>query len=479
VAAKAGINQDAISQVFPRVDEIPFSSKRKRMSTIHLTPNGDHYSYVKGAPEVILERSTHLLQKDEESALTIDKKENIFRICGEMAGRALRVLGVAYRKLPNDVEEFNEETVENNLVFVGLIGMIDPPREEAKEANRLCEQAGIKTVMITGDHKLTAVAVAKELNMLKDGLVFSGTELDLLNDAEFEKIVENITVYARVSPEHKIRVVKALKKNGHIVAMTGDGVNDAPALKNADIGVAMGITGTDVTREASEMVLADDNFATIVEAVRGGRIIYNKVRKFIRFLLSSNFDELLVVTSFALLGLPIPLLPIMILWINLVTDGGPAMALSMDPSTEDVMKQPPRDPKEGILHGMHIFIMAYVVLQSGTTIASFYWKYFLTGGTLEAARTVAFMQACIFELVVVWNCRSERHNAFKVGFLSNKYLIVAVVTSLLLTISLCYIPLFQLMFHTVPLGLYDWIWISLISSLGFVVLPEIFMKKRK
>jgi Ca2+-transporting ATPase len=333
--------------------------------------------------------------------------------------------------------------------------------------------------MITGDHKLTAVAVAKELNMLKDGLVFSGTELDLLNDAEFEKIVENITVYARVSPEHKIRVVKALKKNGHIVAMTGDGVNDAPALKNADIGVAMGITGTDVTREASEMVLADDDFATIVEAVRGGRIIYNKVRKFIRFLLSSNFDELLVVTSFALLGLPIPLLPIMILWINLVTDGGPAMALSMDPSTEDVMKQPPRDPKEGILHGMHIFIMAYVVLQSGTTIASFYWKYFLTGGTLEAARTVAFMQACIFELVVVWNCRSERHNAFKVGFLSNKYLIVAVVTSLLLTISLCYIPLFQLMFHTVPLGLYDWIWISLISSLGFVVLPEIFMKKRK
>jgi Ca2+-transporting ATPase len=357
--------------------------------------------------------------------------------------------------------------------------MIDPPRGEAKEANRLCEQAGIKTVMITGDHKLTAVAVAKELNMLKDGLVLSGGELDRLNDKELENMVDDVTVYARVSPEHKIRVVKALKKRGHIVAMTGDGVNDAPALKSADIGVSMGITGTDVTREASEMVLADDNFATIVEAVRGGRIIYNKVRKFIRFLLSSNFDELLVVTSFALIGLPIPLLPIMILWINLVTDGGPAMALSMDPPTEDVMQQPPRDPKEGILHGMITFIAVYVVLQSGTTIATFCWKYFLTGGSLEAARTIAFMQACIFELVVVWNCRSERHNAFKVGFTSNKYLIIAVITSLVLTISLCYIPTFQVMFQTVPLGFYDWVWISFISSLGFVVLPEIFMKKRK
>jgi Ca2+-transporting ATPase len=479
IAAKAGVEQDNINKLFPRIGEIPFSSERKRMTTIHVTPNGEQFAYIKGAPEVILEQSTLFLRKGEVNDLTETEKGKILRNGEEMAGRALRVLGVAYRKISNSLEVFTEETVENNLIFVGLVGMIDPPRGEAKEANRLCEQAGIKTVMITGDHKLTAVAVAKELNMLKDGLVLSGGELDRLNDKELENMVDDVTVYARVSPEHKIRVVKALKKRGHIVAMTGDGVNDAPALKSADIGVSMGITGTDVTREASEMVLADDNFATIVEAVRGGRIIYNKVRKFIRFLLSSNFDELLVVTSFALIGLPIPLLPIMILWINLVTDGGPAMALSMDPPTEDVMQQPPRDPKEGILHGMITFIAVYVVLQSGTTIATFCWKYFLTGGSLEAARTIAFMQACIFELVVVWNCRSERHNAFKVGFTSNKYLIIAVITSLLLTISLCYIPTFQVMFQTVPLGFYDWVWVAFISSLGFVVLPEIFMKKRK
>jgi len=478
-ATKAGIDQDEISEVFPRVGELPFSSERKCMTTIHVTPNGEQFAYVKGAPEVILEQSTHFLRNSEVNDLTETEKGKILRSGEEMAERALRVLGVAHRRLPKSLEVFTEETVENSLIFVGLIGMIDPPRIEAKEANRLCAQAGIKTVMITGDHKLTAVAIAKELNMLKDGLVLTGAELDGLSDEEFEKMVENVTVYARVSPEHKIRVVKSLKKKGHIVAMTGDGVNDAPALKNADIGIAMGITGTDVTREASDMVLADDNFATIVEAVRGGRIIYNKVRKFIRFLLSSNFDELLVVASFALLGLPIPLLPIMILWINLVTDGGPAMALSMDPPTEDVMQQPPRSPGEGILHGMILFIVAYVALQSGTTIATFCWKYFLAGGSLEAARTVAFMQACIFELVVVWNCRSEKHNAFKVGFTSNKFLLVAVAVSLLLTISLCYIPIFQIMFHTVPLGLYDWIWIAAVSSLGFAVLPEIFMKKKK
>lgn len=477
-AAKAGIKQDEINKEFPRVGELPFSSERKCMTTIHITPNSEQFAYVKGAPEVILEQSRYFLRNSEVNELTETEKGKLLRTGEEMAERALRVLGVAYRRLPKNLEVFTEEVVENNLIFVGLIGMIDPPRKEAKEANRLCTQAGIKTVMITGDHKLTAVAIAKELKMLKDGLVLTGAELDILSEEEFLKIVENVTVYARVSPEHKLRVVQALKKKGQIVAMTGDGVNDAPALKNADIGIAMGITGTDVTREASDMVLADDNFATIVEAVRGGRNIYNKVRKFIRFLLSSNFDELFVVASFALLGLPIPLLPIMILWINLVTDGGPAMALSMDPPTEDVMQQSPRSPGEGILHGMMRFIVAYVILQSGTTILSFCMKYYITGSSLESARTVAFMQACIFELFVVWNCRSEKHNAFKVGFTSNKFLLVAVAVSLLLTVSLGYIPIFQVMFHTVPLGLYDWIWIFGISCLGFLVLPEYFMNPK-
>ena len=478
-AAKAGIEQDEINKVFPRIGELPFSSERKCMTTIHITPKKEKFAYVKGAPEVILEQSTYFLKNGKVNDLTEANKEKLLKTGEEMAERALRVLGIGYRVIPESLDVFTEEAVENNMIFVGLIGMIDPPRIEAKEANRLCEQAGIKTVMITGDHKLTAIAIAKELKMLKDGLVLTGAELDKLSDEAFGKIVDDVTVYARVSPEHKIRVVKALKMKGQIVAMTGDGVNDAPALKSADIGVAMGITGTDVTREASDMVLADDNFATIVEAVRGGRIIYNKVRKFIRFLLSSNFDELLVVASFALLGLPIPLLPIMILWINLVTDGGPAMALSMDPPTEDVMQQYPRSPGEGILHGMKRFIVAYVILQSGTTILSFCMKYYITGSSLEIARTVAFMQACIFELFVVWNCRSEKHNAFKVGFTSNKFLLVAVVVSLLLTISLCYIPVFQVMFHTVPLGLYDWIWIFGISCLGFIVIPEYFMKTKK
>ncbi len=288
-----------------------------------------------------------------------------------------------------------------------------------------------------------------------------------------------MAVYARVSPEHKIRVVQALKKRGHVVAMTGDGVNDAPALKNADIGIAMGIAGTDVTREASDMVLADDNFATIVNAVEGGRIIYDNIRKFIRFLLACNFAELLFVATFALAGLPLPLLPTMILWINLVTDGGPAVALSMDPSAEDVMQRSPRNPREGILHGMLVFIIASTLLNFAGEVFVFSWEYFIVGGSLEKARTMTFMYVAVFELIVVWNCRSERHNAFKVGFLSNKFLLVAVVASFLLTASLCYVPIFQLMFRTVSLNLYDWILILATSSLGFAVLPEIFMRKRR
>jgi Ca2+-transporting ATPase len=478
VAGKAGIQQDEASGEFPRIGEIPFSSERKRMTTIHSAPSGERFAYVKGAPEIILEQCTHFLEDDHVKDLTEKEKKKILKINERMASEALRVLGMAYRKLPDDLKVFTEESVEKDLIFIGLVGMIDPPREEVKEANRLCEQAGIKTVMITGDHKLTAVAIGKELGMLKSGLVLTGAELDKMSDEEFEKIVEDVTVYARVSPQHKLRIVRALKKKGHIVAMTGDGVNDAPALKNADIGIAMGITGTDVTREASDMVLADDNFATIVEAVKEGRNIYDNMRKFIRYLLSSNFDGILVVSTFAMLGLPIPLLPAMILWVNLATDGGPAVALSVDPPTEDVMQRPPRSPKAGILHGMVTFIIAYVILQSGTTIFIFWWKYFWVGSTLEAARTVAFMQVCIFELVVVWNCRSERHNAFKVGFFTNRFLLVAVLASFVLTVSLCYVPVFQLMFGTVPLELYDWIWVLATSSLGFVVLPEVFMRRK-
>ena len=485
-AAKAGMRKDEIEGKYPRVREIPFSSERKRMTTVHHTSDGQLFAYVKGAPEVILERCTHVLKDTQPTKLTGRERKKILEMNEKMASEALRVLGMAYKELPdNALEDFDEESAENNLVFVGLMGMIDPPREEAKEANRLCEQAGIKTVMITGDHKLTAMAIAKELGMLKSDLVLTGNELDKISDEEFEKMVENVSVYARVSPEHKLRIVKALKKKGHIVAMTGDGVNDAPALKYADIGVAMGITGTDVTREAADMVLADDNFATIVNAVDGGRSIYDNIRKFTFFLMRCNFDELFVIATFALAGLRTPggevILPLtagMILWINLVTDGAPAVALSADPPAEDVMKRPPRDPKEGILYGRFASILASFLTQFIGTVGVFYISYFVWGKSLAEAQTMAFMQATIRELVIVWNCRSERHNAFKVGFLSNKFLVVAVIGAALLSVSLCYLPVFQFMFNTYPLTLTDWALVLPVSLSGFLMVPEIFYGRK-
>jgi len=485
-AAKAGMWKGEIEGKYPRVREIPFSSERKRMTTVHHTSEGQLFAYVKGAPEVILERCDYVLRNGREEKLTKKEHQSILKINEEMAIGALRMLGMAYRKLPDDVlESFDEESVEQRLVFVGLMGMIDPPREEAREANRLCEQAGIKTVMITGDHKLTAMAIAKELGMLKSDLVLTGAELDGISDEEFENTVEDVSVYARVSPEHKIRIVRALKKKGHIVAMTGDGVNDAPALKQADIGVAMGITGTDVTREAADMVLADDNFATIVNAVDGGRSIYDNIRKFTFFLMRCNFDELFVIATFALIGLRTPegkvILPLtagMILWINLVTDGAPAVALSADPPIEDVMKRPPRDPNEGILHGRFASILASFLTQFVGTVGVFYVSYFMWGRSLEEAQTMAFMQATMRELIIVWNCRSERQNAFKVGFLSNKFLVVAVVVAGLLTVSLCYVPVFQFMFRTFPLTLTDWALVLPVSLSGFLMVPEIFYGRK-
>jgi Ca2+-transporting ATPase len=481
-AAKAGITKKDLEATYPRVHEVPFTSERKRMATVHKTPDGKLVAYVKGAPEIILERCTYLLKDGERKKLDEKDRNTILATNEAMARDALRVLGVAYKELPdNAVEKIDDEAVEKDLVFVGLAGMIDPPREEAREANRLCQQAGIKTVMITGDHKLTAVAIAKELGMLRSDMVLTGAELDKLSDEEFEKIVENVTVYARVSPEHKLRIVKALKKKGHIVAMTGDGVNDAPALKQADIGVAMGITGTDVTREAADMVLADDNFATIVKAVEGGRAIYDNIRKFSFFLMRCNFDELAVIGIFALMGLKTPegkmILPLtagMILWINLVTDGGPALALSMDPPDKDIMKRPPRDPNEGVLHGRLASIIASFVSQFLGTAGLFYIAYFVWGRSLGEAQAIAFVQATLRELVIVWNCRSERQNAFKVGFTSNKFLLLAVFISALGTMLIPYIGLFG----TSPLDLTDWAIVLPVSLSGFLMMPEIFYGRK-
>jgi len=476
VAAKSGMKKYEMERLHPRRGEISFSSERKRMTTIHNTPEGHRVAYMKGSPETVLQLCERVCQDGKEIKLSKKGRDDILSKNEEMAGQALRVLGIAYKVLPQTLAEFNEESIENNLVFIGLVGMIDPPREEAREAVKLCEQAGIKTVMITGDHKLTAVSIARELGIMKSGIALTGKELDEISEQDFEKVVEDISVYARVSPEHKLRIVRALKKKGHVVAMTGDGVNDAPTLKQADIGVAMGITGTEVTKEASDMILADDNFATIVKAVEGGRIIYDNIRKFIRFLLALNFTELVLVGSFALIGLPLPLLPAMILWLNLVTDGPPAVALSIDPSAEDVMQRSSRSPKEGLLHGMLVFILASSLIQLVAEIGAFWWGFTILG-SVEKARTMVFLVACFYELIVVWNCRSESRNAFKVGFLTNKPLLIAVIISVLSTFAVVYVPPLQLVFRTVTLDLREWAIVVFFASLGFLVVPEIFMKK--
>jgi Ca2+-transporting ATPase len=475
-AAKAGITKKATEEKRPRVHEVPFTSERKRMTTVHKTPEGELIAYVKGAPEMLVERSTHILKNGAVKKFTAEEKKEILAINEGMANDALRVLGVAYQEKPpeTNIEECDEDDLENNLVFLGLAGMIDPPRPEAKEANARCRAAGIKTVMITGDHKLTAVAIAKELGMLHSDQVLTGVELDAIGDEEFTKVVEDVSVYARVSPEHKLRIVKALKKKGEIVAMTGDGVNDAPALKQADIGVAMGITGTDVTREAADIVLADDNFATIVNAVEGGRSIYDNIRKFSFFLLRSNFDELLVIGSFALLGLELPLSAGMILWINLVTDGGPALALTMDPPEDDVMQRPPRDPKEGILYGRIASILVTFVTQFLGTGLIFFLAYYVWGRDLGEAQAMAFVQATLQELVIVWNCRSETKGAFKLSFTSNKFLLGAVLLSAILTVIIPYTRLFG----TAPLNLEDWLLVLPFSLSGFLILPEIFYGRK-
>jgi Ca2+-transporting ATPase len=506
-AEKAGLKRAELEQNYPRIGEVPFTSERKRMTTIHQPQGAEPLAFMKGAPEVVLERCTLILQDGEEKQLTEAQKKEILEINEKLAGDALRVLGFAYRRLPYTLNEF-DESIENGFVFVGLQGMIDPPRDEAIEANKKCEQAGIRTVMITGDHKLTAAAVAKEIGMLKeDSLVLTGAELDKMSDEEFEKVAENVAVYARVSPEHKLRIVKALKKKGQIVAMTGDGVNDAAAVKAADVGIAMGISGTDVTREASDMVLTDDNFASIVKAVEQGRVIYDNVRKYARFLIACNFDEVLVIGTFAILAglsgaagevwFPLPLLPAMLLWINLATDGAPAVALAVDPPEGDVMKRPPRRPEEGILHGMSAFIIVSFILQSIGTILVFCLEYYVwpshpwgwpNGPIIEAnrilslneARTVAFVQATMFELFVVWNCRSEKRSVWRMGrdAFKNKFFVIAEAVSIVSTLAIPYIPITASMFHLVPLTAPDLAYVIGVASWGFLVLPEVFMGRK-
>lgn len=476
-AAKAGLWQKDLNSQFPRLGEIPFSSETKRMTTVHQTPQGK-VAYSKGAPEVILNSCSYIYADGKERQLTEKDKDDTLSVAQTMAGDALRVLGIAYKRLPDAAGI--TEAVERDMVFVGLVGMIDPPREEVKEAIKLCDQAGIKSVMITGDHKLTAVAIAKELGLLKEGVALSGAELDNLNDEEFEALVEKVEVYARVSPAHKLRVVEALTKKGHVVAMTGDGVNDAPALKKADIGVAMGITGTDVTKEAGDMVLTDDNFASIVAAVEEGRGIFGNIKKYLVYLLRCNLGEILLMATAIifgpLLGLPagaIPLIAIQILYVNLATDGLPAIALSVDPPDPDIMRQKPRPRHQTIFTVPVLSYLAAAGIWTGMVPLGIFLWVLNSGRSFIEAQSMCFITLILVELVNAFNCRSLEYSLFKIGPFGNRWLIWAIAVTMAMTIPLFYVPFLQGVFHTYALSLTDWA-VAIFSASSMFIHAEIY-----
>jgi P-type Ca2+ transporter type 2C len=481
-ARKVGLAQEALDCRFERVGEVPFSSERKLMSTVHRDAEKPERlaAFAKGAPDVLLPRCSHEILGDEARPLTDERREEI-RVANErLAGEALRTLGVAFRSLPPEtLDDGVDARIEEGLVFLGLVGMIDPPREEVKVAVDLAKGAGIRPMMITGDHPKTAAAIAQELDISAEGRAITGSELERLPDEELEQEVRESSVYARVNPEHKLRIVRALQKNDQVVAMTGDGVNDAPALKTADIGVAMGITGTDVSKEAADMVLTDDNFASIVAAVEEGRSIFSNIQKFLRYLLSSNIGEVFTmffgVVLAGVIGLEaggaavaLPLLATQILWINLVTDGPPALALGLDPADPAVMDRPPRPQGSGVITRRMWAGIAFVglVMAAGTL---FVLDYALPGGLLEGsgelpyARTMAFTTLMLFQLFNVPNARSDEQSAFH-GLFRNPWLWAAIALSLLLQFLVVYAPPLQPAFGTVALSPGDWLLCAVVAS---------------
>ncbi|NWF77401.1 MAG: calcium-translocating P-type ATPase, SERCA-type [Chloroflexi bacterium] len=477
LSAKAGLSAQELNARFPRIDEIPFSSERKRMTTIHSTPEGK-IACSKGAPEIILDSSSHILKDGRESPLTEKDKAGVLSIAMQMAGDALRVLGLAYKRLTG--LPVPKEDSETEMVFVGLVGMIDPPRKEVKDAVKLCDQAGIKSVMITGDHKLTAVAIAKELGILKErGMALTGAEVDKLSDEEFEALVDKIDVYARVSPAHKMRVIDALAKQGNVVAMTGDGINDAPALKRSDIGVAMGITGTDVTKETADMVLTDDNFASIVAAVEEGRHIFSNIKKYLVYLLSCNLGEILLMavailfgTAFGLAPGVIPLVAVQILYVNLATDGLPAIALSVDPPDLDTMKQKPRPRNQTIFtKDVNLYLVLTGIWTCVATFGVFVWAV-NSGKTFAEAQTLCFVSLILIEFFNAFNCRSFKYSLFKIGPASNKWLLAAIGWELCLLNLIVYLPVLQGPFQTYPLSAQDW-GICILAGASIFILVEI------
>ncbi|MBL8155446.1 MAG: calcium-translocating P-type ATPase, SERCA-type [Anaerolineae bacterium] len=455
-AAKAGLDKPQLDAQYPRLQEIPFTSERKRMTTLHTFSPGT-MAYSKGAPEIVLDSCTHHLTNGGPSPLQPEDRQAILGVATEMASRALRVLAVAYKPDPS------LETAEQGMTFLGLAGMIDPPRPEAREAIQICERAGIKPVMITGDHPLTAQAVARELGLLKSGRVVTGAELESLSDAEFARQVETIEIYARVSPSHKLRVVSALQDKGHVVAMTGDGVNDAPALKKADIGIAMGITGTDVTKEAAAITLTDDNFASIVAAVEEGRGIFSNIKKYLMYLLSSNTGEITLMAGASLLGLPLPLSAVQILYVNLATDGLPALALAVDPPDKDIMELPPRNPRAGIFSRPMVTIMGIAGLWSGFVNLNLFAWAMNSGRTLSQAMTMTFVSLVVIQFFKAYNHRSEYHSVVDRP-LRNRWLNLAIVWELMLILLILYVPFLRDIFGTYSLSLTDWLIVVAVAA---------------
>jgi len=473
-AAKAMLWRDEVEVRFPRVKEIPFDSDRKRMTTIHRIEQASSLAaaaglaqsqavaFVKGAPGILLENCTHLFEQGRVVPLTEERRREIFREHDAMAGSALRVLGVAYRPLAEPPQTPTPDSVERDLTFVGLLGMMDPPRAEVSAAVKLAKGAGVRSVMITGDAKETAVAVADAIGLLPPGgRVLTGAELDTLSDAELAGMVDHVGAYARVSPQHKVKIVEAFKARGHVVAMTGDGVNDAPALKRASIGIAMGITGTDVSKETADMVLTDDNYASIVSAIEEGRTIYANIRKFVFFLISCNIGEILLILVSMLAGLPLPLRPIQLLWLNLVTDGAPALALGVERGDPDVMKRRPRPVGEPVINReMLIGVLVQAVVMTAAVLLAFLYGLRAYPNNLAEAQTVAFATLVMSELLRAFTSRSERHSVFSVGFFSNPFMVGAVLSSFVLLLAVIYVPFLDPIFQTVPLTLRDWLVIT-------------------
>jgi len=440
-ASKLGINKSELEKKYPRINEIPFDSFKKRMTTIHSSPENQeiHLAFMKGSVDSLL----------DTCSIDSNMKEQILRENEKMAADGIRVLAVAYREIEKGMPL---SEVEKGLTFLGLVGMIDPPREEAYEAVKICMKAGIVPIMITGDHPSTAKSIAKRLGITNEnGQTITGRDMEVLEPAHLNNLLSSVRIFARVSPEDKIRIVSALKEKGHIVAMTGDGVNDAPALKKADIGIAMGITGTDVSKEASDIILRNDNFATIVKAVYEGRVIYDNIRKFIRYMLSTNSGEILTMFFALMIGMPLPILPIQILWINLVTDSFPALALGVEPAEKNVMNRPPRDPKESIFaRGLWQHIIWVGLLMSFGTLGVMAWG--LKYDDLDHARSMVFFTLAGFQMFHVMAIRSERESIFTLGLLSNKALLGAVLLTFLLQLMITYIPILQRIFKTAPLS---------------------------